>query len=271
MISLSRSRASTSSRRSAGILLLVFVFARCGEDAPSQPEGPPQPEAPFQLWVLPGFGTSPTARYRAYPYDIDPAGHVVGMAESSENSGLFGAALWLAPDGRLASLNADGIVLQVAYGINAIGQVVGVGGCGEMGTACVWENGRLRDLGSLDYDGRSEPLAINDNGDVVGWAQAGPRGSDHAVLWRDGVATDLGTLGGLQSQALDIDNSGRVVGWARTERPDGSPRRAFLWQDGTMMDLGPPGPAESFAFAINDRGQVVGHFAGRASSGRTES
>src|SRR5439155_1015866 len=89
------------------------------------------------------------------------------------------------------------------------------------------------------------------------------------VLWRNGVATDLGTLGGLQSEALDIDNKGRVVGWARPVRSDGSyplTRHAFLWHNGAMTDLGPLTEEQSIAYAINDSGQVVGRVGGLGSN-----
>jgi len=181
------------------------------------------------------------------------------MAEREPLNGSFGGALWSANDTPVR-LSAGGTILVAAYGINALGQVVGPGACAEQGTACLWEAGGVTDLGSLDYGGYSEPLAINNHGDVVGWAQAWPHGLDHAVLWRSGLATDLGTLGGTQSQALDIENSGRIVGWARPAGEDGvvPPRHAFLWENGTMTDLGTLGGAESIAFAINDSGQVVG-------------
>jgi len=69
---------------------------------------------------------------------------------------------------------------------------------------------------------------------------------------------DLGTLGGSQSQANDINASGQVVGVSlRSESVGGW--RAFLWQDGIMTDLGTLGGDYSRAIGINDVGQIVGH------------
>lgn len=80
--------------------------------------------------------------------------------------------------------------------------------------------------------------------------------------------TDLGTLGGAESNAWGLNASGQVVGWSHTT--DYPFTRAFRWTPtkpngttGTMIDLGSLG-GNSFGWGINDLGHVSGfsYFAG---------
>ncbi len=75
------------------------------------------------------------------------------------------------------------------------------------------------------------------------------------------TVTDLGTLGGKNSQANGVSNCGHVVGYSETGelQANGQPVfRGFVWHTDTMTDLGTLGGAYSVAFAVNCASQVVG-------------
>jgi probable HAF family extracellular repeat protein len=64
--------------------------------------------------------------------------------------------------------------------------------------------------------------------------------------------TDLGTLGGAESGAYDINEAGQIVGWAETAEGE---EHATFWHDGTTFDVD---TSESLALGINQSGQIVG-------------
>lgn len=69
--------------------------------------------------------------------------------------------------------------------------------------------------------------------------------------------TDLGTLGGVSSEAAGVNRFGEVVGSSATAA---GVSHAFLYRNGQMFDLGTlPGGTNSYGVAINDNGVVVGH------------
>ena len=78
-----------------------------------------------------------------------------------------------------------------------------------------------------------------------------------AILY---CATDLGTLGGTESEAYRINDLGQVVGSSLT--PQGY-RHAFLWDKTTGMQLLPVGATfdgkDSYPGGINNLGQVTGY------------
>ena len=81
-----------------------------------------------------------------------------------------------------------------------------------------------------------------------------------AFLWEDGVMTNLGALGGIESFPEAINDRSQVVGEFTVLDSEGTGiSHAFRWEDGLMQDLGTlPGDSDSIAYAINHKGQVVG-------------
>jgi len=108
------------------------------------------------------------------------------------------------------------------------------------------------DLGTLGGR-RSQAIAINDRGQVVGWSTLAGDTNLHAFIWEDGVMTDLGSLPGTSSSSdpAAISRRGAVAGNTNT-------RVGFYWAEGVMLSLGTLGGPATSAYDVNDRRQVVG-------------
>jgi probable HAF family extracellular repeat protein len=114
----------------------------------------------------------------------------------------------------------------------------------------------MTDLGSLGY-GVSRGFGINAAGEVAGQSYTNktvqfPCGRhictahiSHPFSWIAGTMTDLGSLGGIISQAFAVNRAGDIAG--------GSNGEAFLVHNGKMTDLGP-----GAASGINDSGEIAG-------------
>lgn len=93
------------------------------------------------------------------------------------------------------------------------------------------------------------PTAINNNGQV-----AGQNADGTAFRWTNGVFTTLGTLGGTQSFANDINDRGVVVGWSLDSA---GKKKAFMHVE-SLINLDATTDFEGTAEAINNRDEIVG-------------
>ena len=120
--------------------------------------------------------------------------------------------------------------------------------------------------------------AINNKGWISGAANLLGDTTQHAALWRRGVLTDLGTLGGPSSRVVGgvKNTSGEVAGGSETSIPDPLGETfcstfvaafsgqsliclGFAWRNGVMTPLPTLGGNNSFAFGgVNNRGRIAG-------------
>lgn len=131
-----------------------------------------------------------------------------------------------------------------AWDINDLNQVVGqsyidVTGGPSIEHAFLWNQGVMKDLGTLSGGNESEAFAINNKGDIVG------RSNGKAFLYTSGQMYDLNkvldaTLSGWKiSEAWDINDYGQIVGFAT----NGSDEHGFVLSPLTGVPSFDPDPS----------------------------
>lgn len=216
---------------------------------------------------------------------LNESGRVVG--DASLPDGSIHACLWQgnAVPRDLGTLGQGDF--STAHGINKTGQVVGAAnivpngknhaflfrdiiskgvsaGASSKNSASKVRTpqsyrGVMQDLGLLPGGSSSNARAINDRGQIVGWA-GDSEDETHACLWENGKIRDLGTFGSDPYAAWSINNFGQIVGTASTTHQR---MHACLWENGRSIDLNDLIPVGSgwllqSAYTINERGQIVG-------------
>ncbi|MGA8440735.1 MAG: hypothetical protein WB714_21090 [Candidatus Sulfotelmatobacter sp.] len=238
----------------------------------------------FQRGLLTDLGTLPGGLNSGAVW-INQNGLVAGISENGEIDPLLGfpegiAVLW--QDGHVINLGTlDGGYESVANAVNDWGQVVGPAlntvpdpysmlGLGTQTRGFLWENGVMRDLGTL---GGPDAFAIyiNDRGEVAGqsYTNSTPNPvldgcggyttnvpTQDPFLWKNGKMMDLGTLGGTCGSANGLNQRGEVVG--QSDVAGDQSFHAFLWRHGKIQDLGTFGGSYSSAIWLNDSGEIVG-------------
>jgi probable HAF family extracellular repeat protein len=127
----------------------------------------------------------------------------------------------------------------------------------------VWHGGVVRDIGTLEGM-HSTACAINDLGDVGGWAETSNQ-STEAFLWHDGVMRNLKPLAGSaaksvrESQSFAVNRLEQIAGSSLNSKGES---RAVIWENGKIIDLNdlvasPPALAFARASGINSRGQIL--------------
>ena len=152
---------------------------------------------------------------------------------------------------------------NLVLGVNSSGNATGVGYGGPSLSSDAYlfdaSTGRSTFI-SFSSRETSHAQGINDrNAIVVNVMMDGSDGLHHArtVRWENGVATDLGTLGG-NTWGFGINGSNQVVGWF--VRTDGNRMytRAFFHDGQRMGDLGSLDGTCSEAHAVDSAGIPVG-------------
>ena len=187
---------------------------------------------------------------------INLSGEVVGSAQITTGS----SHVFLWNGGKMTDLSTtalSGLSGASVAGINDSGQIVGTDADGNTGHSQLFldSNGTITQLPLPSFASASRATgcsatAINNNGMVLGGCD--DASSDfHGVVWQNGTPTDLGTLGGPQTEAAAINNNGQVTGFSQTST---DADHGFVWSNGKMTDLG----LNFCPAAINDNGVIVG-------------
>lgn len=169
-------------------------------------------------------------------------------------------------DGSMRSLPSLGGSNSLAAAINNRGQVFGAAETEQL-TDCgylprqflpvVWERFAVAQVLPLVGDDQNgSAYTGNRRGQIIGFTER-CNANAHAVMWQDGVAIDLGNLGGTTAYAFGINERGQVTGFSTLA--DESLFHAFLWKGGAMADIGTlPGDVASIGNTISDDGVIVG-------------
>jgi probable HAF family extracellular repeat protein len=205
------------------------------------------------------------------PAEAKQSVHTFGMSDAGIVSGAIGVPDFMnpaylpftgPPAGPLNVQNELGFQYAFPQAMNSLG---GIAGQGYFLEGQEWRptlfrkthDGPMVEIGH--FDGASGgTYAMNDAGEVVGYwtISQPPMLLGRAFYFSDATGmVNLGTLGGYQSFAVDINSSGLIAGYSNDAQQR---NRAFVWQDGELVDLGTLGGPYSFAWFVNDAGQVFG-------------
>jgi probable HAF family extracellular repeat protein len=223
--------------------------------------------------------------YDGYAAGVNNRGQVVGWAETAVHDSTctapqvlqFEAVIWGPRVNQVTKLTPwSSDPDSAATAINERGQVVGISGICSVAVggasaehAVIWENGVPMNMGNIGGQAWNTPVAINNHGQVVGFANTS--GDMNAALnptgfiWTQAsgmqpIAPVADGTGDTNDIAFDLNEQEQVVG--QSFGPNGA--RAFLYQNGVATDLntlvvqGDPNLSLILAQGINDGGEISG-------------
>jgi len=262
-----RSANSRAHWMAVGAAALALVIA-CGGDTSTEPR--------TLAATAPSLTLIGAVRTDIFPIvppgEFQPFGVAVGLNAASQVTGSgrvsslqddFKAFRWSAATG--AQIITGCCTTMWVNDINDAGAIVGTANVNAVlanrGFVASGPTATLLSiLPGADAEQNAGAVAINNLGQAVGTSPA-PGFTRHAVLWSAlGVIQDLGTLGGSNSRAIDINTAGQVIG-ASQIAGDGA-THFFLWSaGGGMVDLNTTVNAQiTNVVEINDAGQIIGTY-----------
>jgi uncharacterized membrane protein len=215
----------------------------------------------------------PDGEAETFGLGLNNLGHVLVYADAYLGQLSFQAlGVYLVRDGQVVRVDSPEFTARHVTNnlLNDRDQIAGIDPVTR--AVAVWQDGRVVATVPLPNLLYSEPVGINNSGDVIGtWTERGaPRpdgataiGPSHGFLWQGGRLIELPPLPG-DAYVLPraLNERGQVVGVSYP--PDSGPGRAVLWQNGRPVELStllPPGAgwdSLDVPTGVNDLGQIVG-------------
>jgi len=239
----------------------------------------------YKLIDIGTFGGPQSFSFFGQARSLNNGGTLVGFADTStpdpnypNSNPLVGADPFIEHGfswrkGTLTDLGAlPGINSSNVSWVNDQGVPAGVSTTGNVdpllgfpaANAVVWVKGHIFNLGTLDGGYESLATAINNRGQIAGFASNstpdpislfGLGTQTRAFLWQNGTMRDLGTLGGPDAAALLMNNRGQIAGFSYESS---LAIAAFVWENSKMLNLGSFGGSFTAPSWLSNRGQVVG-------------